>query len=108
MPCHLSAAGLQAINIYCELKKYFYKQHSNVTWEEFLTTKFGLWVRTRSNTNNTLHGSRRAMEKIGILIQIEKVAESSDDDLTCLVFILEGAVAHLTVSNPGRIFTIEK
>ena len=28
--------------IYPELKKYFYKENSNVTWEEFLITKFGL------------------------------------------------------------------
>ena len=34
------AAGLQARDIYHELKKYFYREHSNVTLEEFLTTKF--------------------------------------------------------------------
>ena len=39
-----------------ELTKYFYKEHSNVTWKEFLT-KFGLWIDTRSTTDNTLHGS---------------------------------------------------
>ena len=27
--------GLQVKDIYLELKKYFYKKHSNVTWEEF-------------------------------------------------------------------------
>ena len=41
MPHQLFAAGLQGKDIYSELKKYFYKEHSNVTWEEFLTTKFG-------------------------------------------------------------------
>ena len=56
-----------------------------MTWEEFLTTKFGLLIFTHANTNNTLLGSGRVMEKIGILIQIEKVAESSNDNLTCLV-----------------------
>ena len=34
------AAGLQVRDIYPELK--IYSEHSNVTWEEFLTTKFGL------------------------------------------------------------------
>ena len=34
------AAGLQVRDIYPELKTY--SEHSNVTWEEFLTTKFGL------------------------------------------------------------------
>ena len=54
MPHQLFAAGLQARDIYLEIGKYFYKEHSNITWEDFLTTKFGLWVDTRSNTNNTL------------------------------------------------------
>ena len=35
MPHQLFAAGLQARDIYLELKKYFSKEHSNVTWEEF-------------------------------------------------------------------------
>ena len=40
-PHQLFAGGLLARDIYPELKKYFYREHSNVTWEEFLTTKFG-------------------------------------------------------------------
>ena len=44
MPHQLFAAGLQARDIYPEIKKYFYREHSNMTWEEFLTTKFGLWI----------------------------------------------------------------
>ena len=51
------------------VKKHFYKEHSNVTWEEFLTTKFELWTDTRSNTDNTLHGSGKAVEKSGILLR---------------------------------------
>ena len=47
MPHKLFAAGLQARDIYPELKKYFYKGNSNVTWEEFVTTKCGLWIDTR-------------------------------------------------------------
>ena len=108
MPHQLSSAGLHARDIYPELKKFFYKEHSNVTWEEFLTTKFGLWIDTRSSTDNTLHGSGRAKEKSGILLQIEKAPEASNGDLTCYVFILEGAVAHLSVTDPSRILTIEK
>ena len=46
------------------------------------------------------------MEKSDILLQIEKAAETSD--LTCYVFSLEDAVAHLAVTNPSRILTIEK
>ena len=90
------------------MKKYFYKEHSNVTWEELLTTKFGLWIDKRSSTDNTLHGSGRAVEKSDLLLQIEKVPEVSDGDLMCYMFSLEDAVAHLSVTNPSGILTIEK
>ena len=93
MPHQLFAAVLQARGIYPELKKYFYKEHSNVTWEEILTTEFGLWIDTRSSTDNTLHGSGRAVAKSSILLQIKKAAESSDGDLTCHVFSLETTLA---------------
>ena len=53
MPHQLFAAGLQARDIYPEIKKYFYREHSNVTWEEFLTTKFGLWNNTHSSIDNS-------------------------------------------------------
>ena len=42
MSHQLFAAELQARHIYPKIKKYFYRKHSNVTWQEFLTTKFGL------------------------------------------------------------------
>ena len=100
---------LQARDTYSELKKYFYKKkHSNVTWREFLTTKFGLWIDTRSSTDKTLHGSGRIVEKSGILLQIEKVPETSDGDLTCYVFSLEDAVTQLRATDPSGILTIEK
>ena len=59
-----------------------------MTWEEFLTTKFGLWIDTRLSTDNILHGSDRAVGKNGILLQIEKIAQSNDGDFTCHVFSL--------------------
>ena len=79
-----------------------------MTWKEFLTTKLGLWIDTRLSTNSTLHGSRRIVEKSDILLQIEKVPEASDDDLTCYVFSLEDALALISVTNPSGILTIEK
>ena len=79
-----------------------------MTWEEFLTTKFGLWIDTHLSTDNTLHGSERAVEKTGILLQIEKVPKASNGDLTCFVFSLEDAVAHLSVTDPSSILTIQK
>ena len=79
-----------------------------MTWEEFLRTKFGLWIDTRSSIDNTLHGSGRKVEKNDMLLQIEKVPETSNSDLTCYVFSLEDAVAHLNVTNPDGILIIEK
>ena len=107
MPHQLFAAGLQAREIYPELSKYFYKENSDVTWEDFLTAKFALWVDTRSSIDNTLHGSSRAVGKSGILLQIKKAPEASVD-LMCYVFSLEDAVAHLIVIDPSGILTIEK
>ena len=108
MPYQLFVTGLQARDIYPELKKYSYKENSNVTWEDFLTTKSGLWIDTLSSIDNTLHGSGRAMEKSGILLQIEKAPETRGGDLICYVFSLEDAVAHLSVTDPNGILSIEK
>ena len=79
-----------------------------MTWEEFLKTKFRLWIETRSSTKNTVHGSSRAVEKSGILRQIKKAPETSGGDVTCYVFSLEDAVAHLSVTDLSGILTIEK
>ena len=106
MPRQRFAGGLQARDIYPELKEYFYKEHSNATWEEFLTAKFVLWIDTRSSINNTLHSSGRTVEKRGILLQIAKVAERNDGDLTCHSFSLENAVAYLAVTNLTGILII--
>ena len=47
-------------------------------------------------------------KKGGILLQIEKAPEASGGDLTCYMFILEDAVAHLSVTYPSGILMIEK
>ena len=77
-------------------------------WEDFLTTKFAIWIDTRSSIDNMLHGSGTAVEKSGILLQIEKAPETSGGDLTCYVFSLEDEVAHLSVTDPSAILTTEK
>ena len=84
MSHQLFTAVLQAREIYSELKKYFYKEHSNVTWEEFLTIKSGLSIDTRSSID-----SSRAVKKSDILLQIEKGPEVRNGDRTCHVFSLE-------------------
>ena len=65
------------------------------------------WIDTRSSIDNTLHGSGRVVEKNGLLLQIKKTPETSGD-LTCYVFSLEDALAHLSVTNPSGILMIEK
>ena len=79
-----------------------------MTFKDFLTAKFALWIDTCSNIDNTLHGSGRVVEKSGILLQIQKAPETSDGDLMCYVFSLEDAVVHLSVTDPSAILTIEK
>ena len=78
-----------------------------MTWERVLTTKFVLWVDTRSSTNNILHGCRRAVEKSGTLLQIEKAPKASGGDLKCPVFSLDDTNASLNVTNSSGILTIE-
>ena len=40
MPHQLFAGSLQARDIYPELRNNFYKENSDGTWKELLTTKF--------------------------------------------------------------------
>ena len=49
-----------------------------MTREEFLTTKFGLWIDTGSSIDSNLHGSRRIVENSDILLQIEKAPETGN------------------------------
>ena len=79
-----------------------------MTWEEFLTTKFELWIDTRSSTDNTLHGSGMALDKSSILLHIGKAPEASNGDLTRYVFSFEDAFGHLSITDPSGILTIEK
>ena len=72
IPHQLYPGGVLLRDIFPEAKKYFYKPDSDVTWGEFLTTKFGLWIDVRSSNDNRLHGSGRTVERSGILLQIER------------------------------------
>ena len=72
MPHQLFATGLQARDIYPEQKKYIYREHSDVTWEEYLTTKFALLIDRRSSTDNTLHRSGRIVGKVVYYFRLKK------------------------------------
>ena len=107
MPHELFAAGLQAREIYPKLKKYFYKENSDVTWEDFLMKKVALWIDAHASIDNILHGGGRPVEESRILLQIKKAPETSGH-LMCYVLSLEDAVAHLSVTDLSGILTIEK
>ena len=77
-----------------------------MTPEEVLVTKFALLIDTRSSNDSSLHGSGRAVNQ-GITLQIKK-ASKTGSDLMCYVLSLEDEVAHLSVTNPSGILTIEK
>ena len=65
------------------------------------------YIDTRSDTNNALHGSGRVVQS-GVSLQIEKTPEAGGGDLMCHAFSLEDAVAHLSVTDPSDLLTIEK
>ena len=67
-----------------------------MTWGEFLTAKFVLWIDTRSSTNNILYGSNKAIEKRVILLPIEKAPKPSGGDLTLHVMCLAMKMQWLT------------
>ena len=92
MCCRFFAADIKARKICADLKKHSYKEYSNVTWEEFLMTKFGLWTYAQSNTDNTFHSHGKTAEKSASLLQVEKAIEITDGNLTCHVSILENEV----------------
>ena len=107
MPHQLYKDDLGARDIYPELKKYFYKETSDVNHEELSSTKFGLWIDTCPSIENTLHGDGRVMKQ-GIVLQTGKASEGGGGHLMCYAFSLEDAVAHKSVTNPDGILTIEK
>ena len=79
MPHQLHKADLGARDIYPEQKNYFYTETSDVNHEEFLSTKFGLWIDTRSSIENTLHGNARVIKQ-GIILQTEKACQAGGGD----------------------------
>ena len=107
MSHRLYRTGLGARDIYPELKKYFYKENSDVNNEEFLSTKFGLWIDTRSSIDNTFHGNGRAVNK-GMVLQIEKIAGASGCDRNAMFLALKMQQPTLHLGGPDGILTMEK
>ena len=102
-PHQIYKGGLLSKDIYTELKRYFHHPYSDVSFEQFLTSKFGLWIDTRSSQENTLHGSGRTI--LGnIKLQIDKIPETTDGTLTCYIFKIQDVVAHIL---NGSLYSIE-
>ena len=98
-PHQLFKGSILPQNMYHEIIKKF---DDCVSFEDFLTTKYGLWIDTRSSTDNKLHGSGRIVNS-GIKLQIDKVAESSGN-LTCYIFAVQDAYVHL---QDGKLDAVE-
>ena len=103
-PHQIYKGGLLSKDIYTELKRYFHHPYSDVSFEQFLTSKFGLWIDTRSSRGKCiLHGSGKTV--LGtIKLQIDKVPETTDGTLTCYIFKIQDVVAHIL---NGSLYSIE-
>ena len=96
IPNQLYSQGMRTYQMWDEAKKYFAaspcsKRHpevgmaakdlalADVNLEEFLTSKYSLWLDLRTSDDDRLHGSGRRIENAseGITIQITKKAEAA-------------------------------
>lgn len=61
-----------------------------------------------SNSCSTLHGTGKAEEKSGNLLQSEKATKYTDGDVTHHASSIEDAVSHLVTRDLKEILTIKK
>lgn len=74
-----------------------------MTWGEFLMKKFSV-DRYTFSVNTSHHDSGRRLREVEFYFKLKKkTAGSTDGDLTCHVFNLEVAVAHLVTRDPSEI-----
>ena len=79
-------------DMYQEIGKRVLQENSDVSFKEYLTSKYGLCINRRPSTDNKLHGSGRVVNS-GVKLQIDKVGESSRN-LTCYIFAIQDAYVH--------------
>ena len=91
-------------NMYPEegICKRFYQNDSDVSLEEYFTTKYGLWIDTRLFTDDKLHGSGRLVNST-IKLQTDKIGESSGN-LLCYIFAVQDAYIH---QSDGKLDAID-
>lgn len=54
-----------------------------------------------------LMAAKEQWKNTAFYFKLKKTVKSSDDDLTCTVFSLKNAVAHLETSDPSGTLTIQ-
>lgn len=111
IPNQLYSHGMRAFQQWDEARKFFAagsKRHPEtatvakdlhmaaVTLEEYLTTKYALWLDMRTTDDDQLHGSGRRVENAseGITIQITKDAEAPRQ-LNMYIFMIMDAQLHI-------------
>ena len=73
--CKHFVKGLQKDNDANESQKHL--QLHDLSIEEYLTDKYALWLNFRTIDENTLHGTGKIENTSGVILQIEKSAESA-------------------------------
>ena len=100
-PHQLFKGSILPCNMYQEIGKRSLQEKSDVSFEEYLTTKYGLWIDMRSSTDKKLHGSSRLVNN-NIKLQIDKIGESTAN-LLCYIFAPQDAYVHF---GEGRLKAI--
>ena len=97
-PNRLYNNGLEGIDIWEEVKRFFYKaenktQHMNPT-KFYADNKFGVMIDLRSMADHSMHGSgtRLVNTKDGVQLEIERNASGSGNDkVRCHIYVISDA-----------------
>ena len=95
-PNQLFSSGMRPHRRFSEIKKIFadgkHRTNTHVELEDYLTTKYGLWLDMRTTDDDSLHGSGRKIEgsSQSIQLQIEKTAEAAGN-LDAYVYYIHDA-----------------
>ena len=104
-PNQLYSSGMLPHQYFEEIRKHFADgkhkttshvikeaELSDVTIEDYFTTKYGLWLDFRSTDNSELHGSGKRLEGVSqsVQIEIDKTAETAGD-LHAYIYYIQDA-----------------
>ena len=100
-PHQLFKGSILLCNMYQEICKKFVQENSDVSFEEYLTMKYGLWITTRWPVNNKLHCSGRPGNS-GFKLKINKAVQTAGT-LVCYIFTVQDAYGHFDEGMLGTI-----